>query len=393
LIMGRKLTDKIVKSLPAPPKGNRVYYDSDVKGFGCRVTTAGVRSFVLNYRNRSRRERRFTIGSFPDWKTVSAREEAKELKKRIDRGEDPLAEVQAGRDAPTVADLCQRYAQEHLPKKRYSSQASDRSMINLYVLPALKHLKVAEVTFSDIDGLHRKISNTGKLHAANRVVSLLAKMFALSIRWEWRTGNPARGVERNPESGRNRFLSTDEIEKLTKALAEYEDQQAANIIRLLLLTGARKGEVLSAKWEDFDLENGTWTKPGAATKQKTPHRIPLSAPARLLLSELVVEGEHVFPGRNGGQSGKMQMHWDRIRKAADLHGVRMHDLRHSFASILVSGGHSLPVIGALLGHTQPSTTNRYAHLFDDPLRQATERAGAVISRPKGKSAKVSKIRG
>jgi site-specific recombinase XerD len=391
--MAQKLTDKIVKALLTPAKGNKVYYDSEVKGFGCRVTAAGARAFVLNYRNRLRHEKRFTIGSFPDWKTVVAREEAKELKKQIDRGEDPLAEVQAGRDAPTVADLCQRYAEEHLPKKRPSSQVDDRSAISMYVLPALKHLKVAEVTFSDIDGLHRKITNTGKLHRANRVLSLLAKMFALSIRWGWRTDNPAKGVERNPEHKRTRYLSSEELVRLSEALASYPDQNAANIVRLLLLTGARRGEVLSAKWADFDLENGVWTKPGATTKQKTEHRVPLSAPARQLLSELAVEGKYVFPGRNGGPSGKMQLHWAKISANADLHGVRIHDLRHTFASHLVIGGTSLPIIGALLGHSSPATTARYAHLSDDPLRQATERVGAVVSPPKGESAEVLKIRG
>jgi site-specific recombinase XerD len=392
--MTQKLSDKIVKSLPTPPTGNKVYYDSEVKGFGCRVTARGVRSFVLNYRNRSRRERRFTIGSFPDWKTVAAKEEAKELKKRIDRGEDPLAEVQAGRDAPTVADLCQRYAEEHLPKKRPSSQVDDRSAIALYVLPAMKHLKVAEVTFSDIDSLHRKITKLGKKHRANRVLALLAKMFALSIRWEWRTDNPAKGIERNPEHKRTRYLSSEELVRLSKALAEYPDQKAANIVRMLLLTGSRKDEVLSAKWADFDLENGVWTKPGATTKQKTEHRVPLSAPARQLLSGLPVEGVYVFPGQRGHYSkGNLDRVWRQLLKGASINDARIHDLRHTFASHLVIGGTSLPIIGALLGHSSPATTARYAHLSDDPLRQATERVGAVVSPSRGESAEVLKIRG
>ena len=238
--MAQKLSDSIVKALPAPDNGNKIFYDSAVKGFGCRVTAAGARSFVLNYRTRGGRERRYTIGAYPEWKTTAAREEASELKKRVDRGEDPLAEIESTREAKTVADLCERYQEQHLPKKRASSQRDDKSMIEREILPALQHMKVVDVMFSDVDGLHRKISRRGKKHRANRVVALLSKMFNLAIQWAWRSDNPARGIERNSEGKRERYLSGAELSRLTTALAEYEDQQAANIVRLLLLTGARR---------------------------------------------------------------------------------------------------------------------------------------------------------
>jgi integrase len=392
--MAQKLTDGIVKGLPAPSRGNKVHYDTVVKGFGCRVTAAGARAFVLNYRTRAGRERRYTIGAFPEWRTVAAREEAAELKKRIDRGEDPLAEIQAGRDAPTVSYLAERYIEEHLPKKRQGSQLEDRSMIATRVLPALGALKVADVTFSDIDGLHRKITKGGTPLRANRVVALLSKMFALAIKWRMRTDNPCRGVERNPENKRTRYLSGAEIAALTDALTKHDDQQAANIVRSLLFTGARRGEVLAAKWEDIDLESGVWTKPGATTKQKTLHRVPLSAPARLLLWELkatAVEGEYVFPGRARGHRVEIKSNWARLCKAARITGARVHDLRHTYASIAASSGASLPTIGALIGHSQAQTTHRYAHLLDDPLRAATERVGSIISPPRGVGAKIIKI--
>jgi integrase len=215
-------------------------------------------------------------------------------------------------------------------------------------------------------------------------------MFSLAIRWRWRPDNPCRGIERNPENKRTRYLSSDELGRLTAALAAHEDQQAANIIRLLLLTGARKGETLAAKWEDFDLEAGVWTKPGATTKQATEHRVPLSAPARQLLAGMPREGEYLFPGaRARGHRVDLKGPWPAICKAANLKGVRLHDLRHTYASVLASSGQSLHVIGALLGHTQPSTTHRYAHLLDDPLRAATETAGAVITgAPKARVARV-----
>ena len=389
--MPQKLADAVVKALPIPGSGNKITYDTDVKGFGCRVTAADGRSFILNYRTKTGRERRYTIGSFPDWKTPAARAEAAELKKRIDRGEDPLADIEADRAAPTVADLCRTYDEHHLPKKRPASQRDDRANIRLYILPELKHRKVTEVSFADIDGLHRKITRAGKPIAANRVMALCSKMFALAVRWKMRPDNPVRGIERNPERKRTRYLTGDELGRLTAALVEHEDKQAADIVRLLLLTGARRGEVLAARWDQFDLTNGVWTKPGSTTKQKTEHRVPLSAPARQLLAELRTEAEklaqkkggeifdYVFPSHGArGHRHDIKKNWAALCKAVNISGVRLHDLRHTYASLLASAGLSLPIIGALLGHSQPATTARYSHLLDDPLRAATERVGAIV---------------
>ncbi|HEV2596245.1 MAG TPA: tyrosine-type recombinase/integrase [Sphingomicrobium sp.] len=395
--MAQLITDTMVKAFEAPKNGNKIVYDEKVKGFGVRVTAGGSRSFVLNYRTRGGRERRFTIGQYPDWKTVAARNEATELKKRIDRGEDPLADIEADREAKTVDDLCDRFIDDFLPKKRPSTRRDYKRFIENDVRPVMKHLKVADVKFDDIDGLHRKITKRGSPYAANRAVALLSKMFAQSIKWGWRSDNPAKGVERNTEQKRTRYLTAEEMSRLTGALAKHEDQQAANIIRLLLLTGARRGEAQAARWADLDLANGVWTKPGATTKQKTEHRVPLSAPARQLLVEVHAAAqaeaksknpdisEYVFPGR-GGQGHRLEIKndWADLCKAAKITGARIHDLRHTYASMIASGGGSLPLIGALLGHTQPATTARYAHLFDDPLRKATEQVGAlVMNQPSG----------
>jgi len=388
--MSQRLTDAIIKGLPVPPTGNKITYDTDVAGFGIRITKSGARAFVLNYRTRAGRERRYTIGPFgKEWSTAAARTRAAELKRKIEAGADPLADVQSERDAPTVADLCDRYREKHLPKKRPTSQVDDNGMIAQHIRPTLGNRKVASIDFTDIDDLHRKLTRgtkqrRGTPHRANRVVALLSKLFALSIRWGWRADNPVKGVERNPENRRQRYLTEAELERLVQALAAHEDQEAANIVRLLLLSGARRGEVLAARWEDFDLEGGVWTKPGATTKQKTEHRVPLSAPARQLLAELRDTADnnavYVFPGRGGeGHRTDLKKPWSAICRQADISGLRLHDLRHSYASFLVSSGLSLPVIGALLGHTQPSTTQRYAHLQDDPLRQATERVGALMT--------------
>ena len=382
--MSQHLTDKIVDNLPRPASGNRITYDGGhkaVRGFGARVTSAGARSFVLNYRADGR-ERRITIGSYPDWSTKAAREQAKELKRRIDVGEDPMAERHADRVAPTVSVLAERYLAEYArPRKRPRSVEEDESLLRQLILPRLGSVRVTAIRRTEIEGFHRDVSKETPIRA-NRALSLLTKMFNLAIGWEIRPDNPCKSIERNPEDKRSRYLTPAELQRLVAALAEHPHQNSANVVRLLLLTGARRGEVLAASWNQFDLSAGVWTKPAASTKQKRSHRIPLSAPARQLLSEMKAKAttEALFPGRAGNpQQAGLKTFWGSVCRAADIQGVRLHDLRHTFASILASSGLSLPIIGALLGHTQPGTTARYAHLLDDPLRAATERAGAVIT--------------
>jgi integrase len=240
-------------------------------------------------------------------------------------------------------------------------------------------------------------------------------MMSLAIKWEMRADNPVKGIERAPEDKRERHLSTAEIARLGEALAGLREKSSANAIRLLLLTGARKSEVLKARWAEFDLTEGVWEKPSAHTKQKKMHRVPLSAPARLLLSELRAEAEKevarggvaewVFPGDDGKPLTDIKKSWATVCRAAGLGSMvsakptrgkpaagpageremvwkadaRVHDLRHTFASVLVSSGLSLPIIGRLLGHTQAATTARYAHLKDDPLRAAADRVGDVVT--------------
>jgi integrase len=386
--MPQRLTDKTITKLPQPATGNRIYYDAPnsrgngwTPGFGCRVTAAGAKSFVLSYRTKAGRSRRLTIGGWPTWSLTAARDEAAKLKRKIDQGEDPLGTLRAGRLAPTVADLCDRVTEEFIPKKRPATQRDYRRMIEQEIIPSIGSTKVADIVFADIDRLHRRIGRRAP-YTANRCVALLSKMFSLAIRWQYRVDNPCRGVEKNPEHRRERYLSSDELARLGAALAKHKDKAAANIFRLLLVTGARRGEVQAARWADFDLERGTWTKPASTTKQAKLHRIPLNAPAQLLLAGLrktaATDAEYLFPGRFGGHRVELKMDWATVRRAARLRDLRIHDLRHSFASTLAGSGHSLPIIGALLGHSQAATTARYAHLADDPLRKASETAGAII---------------
>jgi integrase len=312
------------------------------------------------------------------------------MRQLIDQGADPLAEIEEARAAPTVAELADRFEAEHLPRKRLGTARDYAQLLKNHIRPHFGlHVKVADVTFADIDSLHRKITKTGATYAANRCVAVVSKMFSLALRWGYRTDNPAKGIERNVEHHRRRYIGSDELARLTVALAAHPDKQAVNAVRLALLTGARRGEILGARWADIDLAAGLWSKPPSSTKQKQHHRVPLSAPARQLLSDIRAEqlaghkrplGTFVFPGDgDSGHRVEIKKDWAELCKAAGITGLRFHDLRHSFASQLASGGASLPLIGALLGHSNPVTTARYSHLFDDPLRAAVEKVGAVVS--------------
>jgi integrase len=384
-----RLTEKSVDALPAPASGNRIYWDTPnakgkdwTPGFGLRVTARGARAFILNYRTRTGRERRLTIGSVPAWSLMAAREEAAALKRRVDIGEDPLGQRHEQRDAPTMGELCDRFVVEHMTKKRDSTKRCYEAAVR-EVRKALGTRKVAEVSTDEVERLHRTITARAPF-VANRTAAVMSKMFNMAIRSNWCLNNPVKGLDRNQENKRERYLTASELGRLTAALAAAEDRQAANVFTFLLLTGARVGEALSARWKDFDFDARRWTKPSAHTKTKRTHVVPLSAESiKLLISikpDLIAEFGWVFPGRVAREHRvNVKDAWADICRAASIAGLRIHDLRHSYASALAGGGVSLPIIGALLGHTQAQTTHRYAHLLDDPLRQATNHVGSLIA--------------
>jgi integrase len=383
----------------APPvdgKPYEIHYDSEVRGLGLRVTKNDARSWIFNYRVHGI-ERRLTIGAVNHWPLKLARDEARRLRRLVDQGRDPMAERHAERAAPTMRDLVERWRAERAPKMRPRSRAEYESLIRR-IEPDLGNRKVADVTHQDVDRLHRKITAAGKMVRANRTAAFLSRLFNLAIFWKMRADNPVKGLERNPEQPRHRYLTDAELDRLYAALAAEPDQQSVNIVRLLLLTGARFGEVAAMRWAHLDLgEQPVWTKPAPAVKQAKLHRVPLSREVRDMLLAIKARPErnispYVFPVRNRwGHPRDVKRSWARIRKSADLGDLRIHDLRHSFASLLVSAGYGLPMIGALLGHSQPQTTARYAHLIDTAQRQATEHLdalvkGKVVNFPKGKSA-------
>jgi integrase len=411
--MADKLTEGRIKALKPPKHGSLLVWDTEVTGFALRVFAptkvhpVGARTFLLSYWLNGT-ERRYRIGSWPDWSVMAARAEAKAVRQRIDRGEDPASERRERRNAPTMRDLADRYKAEHLPRKSEQSQHDDGVMIGHILRHIGADRKVADVHHGDIVTLHRAITATGHPVLANRTISCASRMFSLALKpmagegKPWRDqaqGNPCRGIERNQEQAKDRFLGPAEIAAVIEGLDAYGRTSAADCIRLILLTGCRPGEAMLATWNQFDAQPGFWIKPSSHTKQRKEHRLPLSAPALQLMADIraargdVEPGDYVFPGQRPGQPlQQLRTCCEAVCKHAGLRDVRIYDLRHTFAALGAGGGLSLPLIGRLLGHTQSRTTQRYAHLADDPVRDAAEKVAAAITGA-GRGAKVVRLRG
>jgi integrase len=379
----QKLTKSVVEGL-SRANTDYVIWDAKLPGFGVRVKPSGMKSYVVQYRNRKTgASRRKTIGQHGPLLTFhKARERARIILADALQGNDPIADDHAARSAPTMKDLAADYLDYHaLPKKRQKSVKNDKSMLDRIILPRLGSKKVTSVQSRDIHALHVTMKDTP--YQANRVLALVSKMFSLAIGWGWRSDNPAKGIERFHEERRDRWLSDNELGQLLSALSTHPNQRAANAVRFQLLTGARIGEVLSARWSDIDFSGGVWNKPSHHTKQKKAEHLPLSAPALALLTDMQecarAGDRHLFPGNTPDKPlQSIKKFWRNITEQTGLEDYRLHDNRHTHASHLVSSGLSLEIVGRLLGHTNPLTTKRYAHIADDPLRAAAERFGSKL---------------
>ena len=323
-----------------------------------------------------------TIGRHGVLTAEEARKIARQTLGSVSQGKDPAEDRKTRRQAPTMKMLCDDYLERHArPNKRPKSVHDDITMIEGVILPKLGSKKVANVTRRDIETILHGMRETP--YKANRVRALLSKMFSLAFAWSWRSDNPVTGIEKFQEQKRERWLQEDELKRLSDVLNAHPNQKCAAIIRLLLLTGARKSEVLNLTWDQIDLKRGVWTKPAHTTKQKRTEHVPLSAEALTVLQEVSeqpwFDAVHVFPGVIAGKPVHcIKKFWSDVRVAAELDPTRIHDLRHTYASHLVSGGISLAIVGRLMGHTQPQTTQRYAHFADDPLREATGMFGKKL---------------
>jgi len=382
-----KITKRFVESIKPDPDKPLKFWDAELKGFGIVVMPSGRRTYCIQYRNPHRIVKRFKIGVHGQITTEEARVLAKKYLGDVAHGSDPTEQKKQRQNLSTISELANDYLERHGSKKRSRSLDEDKRLIKSFVLPALADKKVAHVNRRDIESLHLRHEKTP--YQANRMLALLSKMFSLATAWGWRNDNPVIGIERYQEEKRDRWLDDNELSRLWEVLDRYPKHRTSYVFKLLTLTGARKGEVIKATWNQFDFEQGVWTKPSHMTKQKRKEHLPLSKEAIEVLHVLKElnknNSQYLFPGKVEGKPlQEVKTFWSKVIKEAKLENVRIHDLRHTHASHLVSSGLSLSIVGKLLGHTQAATTQRYAHLADEPLRKATSMFGDKLTKIRAK---------
>lgn len=401
-----RLTKRVIDKLPVPDSGEARVWDTEVTGFVLRVFPNGRRSFGLKYRV-DNRQRWFTIGDFGDpWTVEEARERARAIMRDAKDGVDRQFVKEETRQALTVSELIERYLKEGpyaKPNKRLSSWANDASLFRRHVIPLLGKRLARDLLRKDVERMQsdilagktavdertkargRAIVTGGPAVAAGAVRSLSAMM-----NWAMLQGlaatNPAQGVHKIKLAPRERFLTRTEAQAVLDASFELVRLRQipathASVIRLLLFTGARKSEIAELVWREVDLDRGLIRLP--PHRSKTGEKvIPLNSAAIEELEQQDRETHFVFPSSRGDTPVVgLYRSWEKLRAGIGLQEVRIHDLRHSFASFAAEDGASLHMIGKALGHRQPSTTQRYAHLADDPVRAMAERVGQRFKRP------------
>lgn len=384
------MTTKLTKALidaAAPADREIVLWDASLPGFGVRIKPSGTRSFVIQYRNRFGRSRRVTIGRYGTITLDEARKEARQQLSAVHQGRDPRDEKDRDRAGCSVRALAERYMADHCEGRcKASTMAAHRWLLDRFILPQLGTRSIHEVRQVDIDRLHQSLKATP--YNANRALGLLKAMYGRAEVWGLvEPGiNPARSVRPFRERKRQRFLSLPELQRLAQALDEAEavgeiSEPVALAYRLLVLTGARLNEIRTLRWEQID-----WTLRLIVLRDHKADAggakgIPLNSGALSLLTEAERDPDnpYVIAGLvPGAPIADLQRPWRRVRQRAGLDDVRIHDLRHSFASFGISVGASLPIVGGLLGHRSMAATATYAHLAADPLHTASERIGALI---------------
>jgi integrase len=410
-MIGSRLTKRTVDSLRT--KGAEyIAWDTDITGFGVRVRPTGAKTYIVQYRAGAGRKaptRKLTLGAVGKLTPDEARNLAKKAVGAVAHGSDPAGQRAEARRAHTMAELIDVFLAEHVePKRRVGTARHYRDVLRRIVAPALGTMKADKIKRSDLARLHLKWKRTP--YQANRTVAVIGSMYSFANKRGLvpEGSNPARGIEKYAEDGRERFLSTKELERLGAAIRQAETTgikwnvdeakdiskhvpkknrrtvigpHAAAAIRLLLFTGCRLREILHLKWEHVDFERGLLFLPDSKTGKKT---VVLNAPALAVLSAVPHLGAFVIAGDDPEQPRTdLKRPWAMVTREAKLDGLRIHDLRHSFASFGAGGGMGLPIVGKLLGHANATTTARYAHLDADPLRRASDRIGATIAAAMG----------
>lgn len=378
-----KITKREVDALAAAPQ-SYIVWDQELKGFGIKVAKSGIKTYIMQYRagfGRQAPTRRITLGRHGRLTPEAARKLAMRQFGAIAAGEDPASERTEQRNAPTIADLAERFLREHVASKtKPTTQYDYRRSLNKNILPRIGQLRVRDVTRADIAHLHNELSAAP--YGANRAVGVLSKMFNLAEIWGLRQdgSNPCRHVQKFKERKRERMLSAEELVRLSHALDVFEGSPyVVAAIRLLIFTGARVGEILGLKWEWVDHERGCARLPDSKTGPKT---LALPPQALAILADIIHVDDNPYVIVGGSPSGRLinlEKPWRAIRNAAGLDDLRLHDLRHNFASVGAASGMGLYIIGKVLGHSQESTTARYAHLAFDPVREAASKIAQEIA--------------
>jgi integrase len=399
-----KVTKRSVESLPTGDRA-AVWYDDKLAGFGVRVMPTGRRFYFARYRNQYGRSRWFTIGEHGKVTADAARAKAQRLLQTVAvDGSDPSGEREAFRAAPAVNDLLDRYIKEHIQRRnRARTQASFKGIVDRDIRPELGHIKVAAVTRQDMHKFHAARASTPR--QANLILAVCSKAFSLAEIWEMRPegSNPCRKIERYPERHRERFLTAKELGRLGATLRHAETEGLAwksggrtlyrrvvtGAIELLLYTGCRLSEVLNLRWEHIDFGAGAITLP--ETKSGRPQLVTMNAPARQVLKVL-------FEANNGGsewvlpsvsnpkqpisKSG-IEAAWQKIRIAAQIEDVRMHDLRHTVGTYAGQSGANAFLVRDLLRHKNLAMTGRYVNRADSPVRTLSDQVGERIAAAMG----------
>jgi len=404
-----KITKRTIDALQ-PRDRPYIVFDDNLSGFGVRVMPSGVASYVLEYRagggGRGVAKSRLTIARVGALTPDEARKAAERQLAAVKLGGDPAKELAERRKASTIAELITAFRSDYVDAKLKPGTAQSYAAGLEALRKAHGSIKAEAITRANLSSLHRQMKSTP--YAANRALATWSKMFS----WAIDEGhvpeghNPAKRIKRYSEQGRERFLTADELTQLgdvlrlaetdglpwvddpaapkSKHLAKPEnrrtriDTHAVAAIRLLIFTGARLREILDAQWSQVDMQRGLLFLPDSKTGRKPVY---LSAAALAVIADIPrIDGNpHIIAGMNQGAKADLKKPWERITNAAGLSGLRIHDLRHSFASVGAGASLGLPVIGKLLGQKQASTTQRYAHLDADPLRRAVNTIGAEIA--------------